>query len=212
MFPMKRLDLSFVFMLALLVTAAGLSVAAGYGQKVPPRKDFALFPSQIGEWKGERLPDLDADTLQTLGVTDYLNRSYRRGGQEVTLYVGYYRSQRAGESIHSPKHCLPGAGYEVLDSRFGHVEIPAFHRTIPVNHYRLQRDQERLFVLYWYETNGHVMASEYTSKAMLVWQAMRTGHTDGALVRVIASGSDQEAVAAEFARQVFPVLREYLGG
>jgi EpsI family protein len=208
---MKRLDIAFVAMFVLLLGAAGLSIAASRGQKVPPRRDFALFPQQIGEWKGRPLGAFDASTLELLGVTDYVNLAYRRNDKEVTLYVGYYRSQRAGESIHSPKACLPGNGYEVLETSTSLLQVPAAGRTIPINEFRLQRDQDQSFVLYWYETHGRVIASEYSAKALLVWEAMRTGRTDGALVRVTSrGGTEGEKTAAEFAREVFPVLRPYL--
>jgi len=209
---MKRSDISYLLMLAVLVGAAALSVAAGYTTAVPPRRDFAQFPAQIGEWRSAPLPDFDERTLKVLGVSDYVNRVYRKDGKQASLYVGYYRAQRAGESIHSPKNCLPGNGYEVLDSRLAEVDILAPARSIPVNFYILQRDQEQAFVLYWYETHGRVFAKEYLSKAILVWEALRTGRTDGALVRVTVSGprAESQAIAIEFAREVFPVLRPYL--
>ena len=48
-----------------------------------------------------------------LGVDDYLSRAYYRAdGAVVGLYMGYYGSQRQGDTIHSPLNCLPGAGWE----------------------------------------------------------------------------------------------------
>jgi EpsI family protein len=209
---MKRPFLAYGAMLALLVAGAILSVATNHVNGVPPRKDFALFPETIGGWHSKALPDFDERTQQLLGVTDYVNRVFRKDGKEVFLYVGYYRSQRAGETIHSPKNCLPGNGYEVLYSQQASLEIPGARRTIPVNRYVLQKDQEQLLVLYWYETHGRVFAQEYLGKAILVWEAVKTGRTDGALVRIMAAGptTQAETAASEFAKEAFPVLRTYL--
>ncbi len=205
-----RFDRSYVIMALLLFAAACGTLAMSGNRTTAPHKDFASFPLRIGDWNGQRLPDLDAETLSTLGVSDYLNAAYRRGGDEVSLYVGYYRSQRAGESIHSPRNCLPGGGYEVLEARRGELDIPALGRRIPINRYRLQRDQEQLMVLYWFETHGRVIANEYTGKAIMVWESLRTGRSDGALVRVVGTGPRGAEAAEVFARAAFPLLRPYL--
>ena len=88
-------------------------------------------------------------------------------------------------------------------------------KTIEVNYYWIQNDQAKQFVLYWYDTHGRAFASEYEGKVILVWEALRTGKTDGALIRVLVpyggpSSSGAEAAATDLARQVYPLLREYL--
>lgn len=208
---MKPGVVSYLLMLALLACAAAFSVKISQARSVPPRKDFAEFPQKIGPWRSSPMPPFDERTVELLGTSDYLYRLYTDGPTQVSLYVGYYRSQRAGESIHSPKACLPANGFEVIESKRIELAIPAANRTIPLNHYVLQRDQERILTLYWYETHGRVIANEYEGKAVLVWEALRTGRTDGALVRVITnSGEAGEAAARQFVQQVFPILREYL--
>ena len=82
----------------------------------------------------------------------------------VDLYVGYYQQQRAGESMHSPKNCLPGAGYEVLESKRVMLDIPKLHKSIEVNHYVVENERNRQFVLYWYDAHGRDFASEYEGK------------------------------------------------
>lgn len=201
-----RFDRSYVIMALLLFAAAFGSLALTHAKPAAPHKDFTSFPLRIGSWNGQRLADFDAETLATLGVSDYLNASYRSGSDQVFLYLGYYRSQRAGESIHSPRNCLPGNGFEVLEASRGELDIPALGKRIPVNRYHLQRGQEQLVVLYWYETHGRVIANEYTSKAVLVWEAMRTGRSDGALVRIMAGGPNGLEAAEDFARDVFPTF------
>jgi EpsI family protein len=48
------------------------------------------------------------------GMDTYLMRAYLRDSTYFSLYVGYYEAQNQGKSIHSPKNCLPGAGWEPL--------------------------------------------------------------------------------------------------
>lgn len=58
-------------------------------------------------------PAISAGVLGQLKPTEYLSRTYQGHGFTLDLFIAYYASQRAGESMHSPKHCLPGAGWEI---------------------------------------------------------------------------------------------------
>ncbi len=212
---MKRSNPRYAGMLILLTAAAVLSVWVRQGRAVPLRRSFDQFPLQVGDWKGRDEGKFPEEVLKVLQASDYLNRDYQhKDGAWVNLYIGYYEQQRAGESMHSPKNCLPGAGWEVLESVQKPLEIPSVHRTIDVNHYVVQNETSKSYVLYWYDTHGRAFASEYQGKAILVWEALKTGRTDGALIRVLVpyGGSSQQAeeVATTFARQVYPLLKDYL--
>ena len=94
------------------------------------------------------------------------------------------------------------------------MEIPSVHKTIEVNHYIVENESAKQFVLYWYDTHGRDFASEYKGKAILVWEALKTGRTDGALIRVLMpiSGNEEsvEKTATDFARHIYPYLKDYL--
>ena len=78
----------------------------------------------------------------------------------------------------------------------------------------LEKGLDRQLVLYWYQSHGRVVASEYWGKIYLVLDAIRTNRTDGALVRIIAPLSttedDAEQQAVGFARALYPLLGRYL--
>ena len=91
-------------------------------------------------------------------------------------------------------------------------------RPIEVNRWIIQKGEERQLVLYWYQSHGRVVASEYASKVHLVLDAVRLNRTDAALVRIIqpigpATGDSPaaaEAAAVAFARSLFPVLERVI--
>ena len=163
---------------------------------------------------------LDRKVIETLGLDDHVNRVYERAGTTpVSLYIGFYRSQRTGQTIHSPLKCLPGTGWQPVDT--GRVSLDVTDSSgrptrIQVNRYVVQKGISRHVVLFWYQMRGHVVASEYTAKLYLIDGAVRTNRTDGALVRVIVPIKDGEtdasadAVAASFVRQLFPRLTAHL--
>jgi len=210
-----------IVLLVTLLCGAGAVVRANRPEQAPPRVSFDQFPSQIGNWNGQQLPPLENRILAILGVDDYLNRVYYAPDRSVAgLYIGYYKSQRQGDSIHSPQNCLPGAGWEPLENSFMTIATAAAMGTadISVNRYVIQKGIDKQLVLYWYQSHGRVVASEYWSKFFLVRDAVRMNRTDAALVRVIvpiASGDDQgeshaQDKAVDFVKQMFPVLPSYL--
>lgn len=184
------------------------------------RTAFASFPMDVQEWKAVNAPPLDDEILKVLGVDDYLSRIYYKpSGEHVGLYMGFYASQRQGDTIHSPLNCLPGAGWEPVSE--GRLTIPNADgngREITVNRYIVQKGLDRQMVLYWYQARGRIVASEYTSKAYLINDAIRMNRTDGSMVRVIApidtrvegKAAEAEQLAAHFVRAIFPLLPAYL--
>jgi EpsI family protein len=127
---------------------------------------------------------IDADSRKLLGNTDYVARVYYKDTiPAFTTFVSYYESQTQGKTIHSPKNCLPGAGWEVLTA--GTAFIVADGVRHEVNRYELKHDQDMAVVYYWYQGRGRVVANEYRVKWNLLRDAAVAGHTEEALVRVM---------------------------
>lgn len=190
----------------LLAATAGMGFLS-HGEATPPAKQLSEFPKEIGSYHEVAEFPLDAETLKVLGVTDYASRAYYSPTQgELGLYIGYFRTQRQGASIHSPKNCLPGAGWQPTVSEIYQLDLPD-GRKVPVNLYVIRKDLDQQVVLYWYQSHGRVVASEYWGKFYMVADAIRLNRTDAALVRITAPvrNGDVEAArkqAIAFAQQV----------
>jgi EpsI family protein len=207
-------------LIVLLLGATGYAAYASRPEPEVAREPLAALPMQLAEWTGRRAPDFDERTMAVLGVDDYITRVYSAPGGPVGLYVGYYRSQRQGDTIHSPMNCLPGAGWQPVKT--GRLTLAVngaggAAREIEVNRFVIQKGEERQVVLYWYQSHGRVIASEYWGKVFLVADAVRLNRTDAALVRVISpiergerSEAAAEARAAAFVRELFPRLSAHL--
>ncbi len=176
-------------------------------------RPLSAFPLDLAGWHGEEGPDLDAETRTVLGADDYLNRFYENSDRTVVgLYVAYYASQQQGDSIHSPQHCLPGNGWHPIEH--GRLSVEADGQRFPVNRYVVEKRGDRQLVLYWFQGRGHAVASEYTNKLYLLRDALRSGRTDGALIRVVtpvgAHPSRPDDVALGFVRALLPHLTQWL--
>ena len=201
-----------------LIAASAFIVRASRPEVVPPRESLSRMPMQIGEWSGREAPEMDSRVMAVLGVDDYINRVYYTPELfPASLYIGYYRSQREGDTIHSPLNCLPGAGWNPVQS--GHIIITADNGArIEINRIVILKGVDKQVVLYWYQSHGRVVASEYWGKIYTVLDALRTNRTDAALVRVICSvaGADSqsesfaEKCAIGFVKALYPLLSRFL--
>jgi EpsI family protein len=198
----------------LLLSAFALLQTMSHGEAMIPRQPLNDLPNLLGPWSAEKESPLDDQILQVLGVSDYTNRIYFQPGQAaVQLYVGYYSSQRTGDTIHSPKNCLPGAGWDPIQFGYATVSVSG-GRKIVVNEDVIQKDQVKQLVFYWYQGRGRVIASEYAGKFWMVADAISRNRTDGALVRVITpmnDGADKaRARLLSFTQILFPSLDRFI--
>jgi len=202
------------------IAAAGVLARAERPEPVPARTSFSVFPMNVGTWRGVQGEPLEANILAVLGVDDYLTRVYYApDGAGVGLYIGYYGSQRQGDTMHSPQNCLPGAGWEPLAQSMLPIAVrgnsAGADSEVVVNRYVIQKGIDRQVVLYWYQSHGRVVASEYWAKFYLIRDAVRLNRTDGALVRVTVPIDERgeeraQSAAARFVKDLFPLLGGYL--
>lgn len=200
--------------LALLGVGCLMLFKVGQQQALPLRAPLATLSHQLLGVEGED-QTISAEEQAVAGMSEYLLRSFTtKEGTQLLVYVGYYPSQTQGKTIHSPKNCLPGSGWEPLDSRV--QEIAAGGALVPVNRYELANGQQRALVYYWYQGRGRVAANEYRVKLDLLRDAMLRGRTEEALVRIVVplsatlSDSAAETLAQEVSAQLIPEIKAVL--
>jgi EpsI family protein len=204
-------------LVCLLLVTAGAHAVWSRPPETPTRRPLAEFPGAVGSWKqvGEgTVSDAIAGVLKS---DDYLLRSYRDSqGRTAEMFVAYYAFQQAGETMHSPKNCLPGWGWKPVQNDHIALASGSDGRPIEINRYIVEKDGRQSVVLYWYQAHGRVIASEYAGKAYLVWDALRYNRRDGSLVRFVVpvprggSVSDATRTGLDLAAAGFQLLPRYL--
>jgi EpsI family protein len=196
----------------LLVGAALIQVLAA-DEVLPPPSSLSRLAPQLGDWQAVAEHEFDANTVDVLRADDYVARTYARSGQSADLLVAYYASQRQGQTIHSPMNCLPGAGWQPVSTGRVLIDVGAA-APIESNRYVIQKGLDKQLVFYWYQSAHRTVASEYAAKMYLVLDSMRTGRSDGALVRIVSPiGRDEAAAersALDFVRVLYPALSAHL--
>ena len=127
---------------------------------------------------------IDPKEQRVAGMTEYVARAYQRDGK-VSFFtlVSYYDKQSKGKTIHSPRNCLPGAGWEIMQGAVVMLNVDGKPR--PVNRYVLKNRNAMAVAYYWYQGRGRVTANEYAVKWNLLRDAALHGRTEEALVRVV---------------------------
>jgi EpsI family protein len=203
--------------LLLLLEAMAYYAFASRAETVPPVEPLLLFPSVIGDWLIYRDFPLDKEVLDVLKADDTLNRFYvNQATKEMAgLYIAYFQTQRYGQAPHSPKNCLPGAGWEPIKEDFVTLSVPGWDAPIRVNRYVVEHGDEKSVTLYWYQSHNRVIATEYAAKFWAVADSIRNRRSDTALVRIMIPVGPAGVEAAEqtgnrFVQAVFPSLLHQL--
>jgi EpsI family protein len=211
------------FWVVFVILAAALATLKVRGDvdRVPATAPLDQMPQKIGVWTSEDLA-LSKETLDVLGDGRFLNRMYtaqdengRMVAPPVSLFIGYFPTQRSGQSIHSPQNCLPGAGWSFLSSKV--VDLHSDDgRVYRVGDYLIANSGQKQVVLYWYLAHGRSVANDYLAKAYMMADAIRWNRTDGALVRVVTPVEPNESIEAaeqraeRFAGEMTPMLPRFI--
>jgi EpsI family protein len=202
----QRLTFHVTSTVLLLSVTLAVSKVTANRKPEPLLRPLSTIGLQIAGFTGTENPPLLETVLQELKATSYITRTYRRPDLDADLFIAFYARQRAGESMHSPKHCLPGSGWEIWD--YSTIEIPAGPNKFTINKYSISHDSDRRVVLYWYQSRKRVFASEYLGKLLLSQDALLQNSTAAAIVRIIVRdkpGATQGA--AEFAAELIPQMQ-----
>jgi exosortase D (VPLPA-CTERM-specific) len=222
--PAKPQTLGLAAALTLLACVAALAVttsvtSALQSAPIPARERFADFPSRLDSWSGQ--PDLlDTETLGSLKATDSYLGDFNAapGAPPVNFFVAYYDSLGKGAAIHSPRVCLPGAGWEFAafeERDFGEL-APGVRGTY--NSVIIQKGERKILMYYWYQQRERRTASEFSMKYYILADSVSLARKDGALVRlytpIAGEGQAGETAAsvrlASFAQAMLPLLPRYL--
>lgn len=165
---------------------------------VPERDSFVSFPMKFNKWEG-RYVTMQQQYIDVLQFDDYFMANYSSDtNNSINLYIAYYESQRKGASIHSPRSCIPGGGWQIVSHQASTVSMSDVNT--PVNKLVIQKGSHKQLVYYWFDQRGRKLTNEYIVKWYLFWDALTMNRTDGALVRVtsyVKPGQDMNEVESD---------------
>jgi EpsI family protein len=170
----------------------------------------------VGPWQATAEQSIGPDVTAYLKPDEYILRDYvdNGNGGTIGLFVAYFKSLQNTYGPHSPRICLPGSGWLVSSSKIANIAVPGRPGGIPVNQFTMEKSNQRILVLYWYQNDRDVWADEFYAKLRLLPDLIRYRRSDVSLVRLVApmrdSSSDPELKdCTQFTEQIFPLLAEH---
>lgn len=205
----------FASSLGALLAAWAFVLSYDSGSPVPLRKPLAEMPATVGNWQAQENAPLGDDVVGILRLSDYVLRRYvTPQGESLWLYAAYWDTQRRGAQIHSPKHCLPGGGWNPLQADTVEIPTASSRERVVVNRYLMQKDSNYMMVAYWFQAQGRTIASEFDAKLALVQSSITQHRSDAALVRISAMVTDDPEKTwtrlADYIAAAYPKLTEIL--
>jgi len=182
---------------AILLAGGCLLVALVQRQQaVPLAGSLSQLPREMLGFKSTDIP-VSPEEQRIAGMSSFVLRVFSDSSARAafSVYVGYYEAQSQGKSIHSPKNCLPGAGWEPLSS--GQTTVPTPRGAFRVNRYVLANGSRTAVVYYWYQGRGRIQASEYAVKWDLLRDKAVRGRSEEALVRIVVPYTGGRLAAAD---------------
>ncbi|MCX6825862.1 MAG: EpsI family protein [candidate division Zixibacteria bacterium] len=205
----------YLFTIALLLIGGIVGNLFRFSVRQPNRMpNFSVIPIELNGYMGQER-NLDETSGEVLKADITTLRDYSASDQTYRgLFIAYFKSQKYGSQIHSPKHCLPGGGWKI-------DVIQAFPMRLPdgsireINHLVISNPNFRSVMFYWYETRSGIIRSEYGLKLDLIKNALFLRPTDAAIVRITVDAPDRNIEKAtkqgiHFIETIYPHLKKSL--
>ena len=194
----KTSVLFWLLLLALLVGGGIINLWERAGEARVSRQPLKDFPAQMGSWHqmGNDIR-FDQETEKILRADDYVSRNFEANGRVASFYVGYYETQRTGETYHSPLNCLPGSGWTMSDGARVAITPAGGGAPFEANRFVVANGNDRALMIYWYQGRGRAVASEYWGKIYTVVDSVRRRRSDGAMVRIMVPLGESKDLAQQ---------------
>ncbi len=192
-----------VLISCLLIVAGGaFANFLRYSERMPDRAtSFGDIPYTLSDYSGEERR-FEAYNYDVLKADTTALRLYRGpAGDTYWLFVAYFRSQKYGSQIHSPKHCLPGGGWRI--DRLEPFALSLSASTVKeVNRLIIAEGENRQLMFYWFETRGGVIHNEFALKWDLMKNSLLLRPTDASIIRLTTPMVPGESIDAATNRAV----------
>ena len=202
-----------ILTLFLLVEGVAFYAIAMRPENLPPVGPLDQFPRHFSDWYMLRESKVEQEVQDVLKADDLLSRQYinSAGNTGAYLFIAFFKTQREGQAPHSPKNCLPGSGFEPLESYPITLQFPGRKEPATINRYLTARGDEKSVTLYWYQSHSRIIAGEFAAKLWLIADSVRYHRSDTALVKFVVPVFNNEAdraskTAVEFAQAMYPSL------
>jgi EpsI family protein len=129
--------------------------------------DLKVIPESIDGYRSEAFR-MSPEAARILGSDTTLTRLYSDGRRELEFFLGFFKDQQKNSQIHSPKHCYPGSGWDII--REDEVRLKLEEDILPARSILISDGNSKRLVIYWFNINGRFTNNEFGLK----WQQLKS--------------------------------------
>ncbi len=190
----------------------------GKAESVRSNKTLSLDQALKGGdgWKAGKHIPFDKSVVDALHLDDYLNKTFVRNGQRVSLYIGYYLTAGKVGAAHDPMVCFPGQGWTVSNRNKGEITLAADpEQKVSYSTMRVALGEGTNLILYWFQAYEIANADTLSQKLTSLSQKFTGAGEDNAFVRLTcdtSKTSESECLEnmLEFTKAFYPVFLDYI--
>jgi EpsI family protein len=205
----------YLLAIILLIVGGVIGNTLRFSGRLPDKMaDFSVIPNELNGYTGKEIGlDLVSAEVLKADLTTLRDFSYSDKSR-IGLFMAYFKSQKYGSQIHSPKHCLPGGGWRIENIRPYMLTLPDGTQK-EINQVIIADKNFKSVMFYWYETRSGAIRSEYGLKLDLVKNSLSLNPTDAAIVRVTIDTPENDIKAAskrglQFIETFYPYIKQAL--
>lgn len=160
---MKRVSFIFLFLALLFIPLVQL-IKPSYENvdSLPLPNMDAFAPPVVENWTVEDIPlgnteAVSESALKTLKLDSFVQRSYKRAGKDITVYIAYWKPGTMDTRLvasHTPDRCWVENGWSCEESRNGAAMDMNGLDIVPVQYRRFKMKGHSQTVYYWLMVNG----------------------------------------------------------
>lgn len=190
---------TFIAAAALIGVVFLVTTAIKYGQPDSATNiNFDSFPLEKGDWSGYR-DDIPGYVVDLLHPIDIFSATYTNGtGEQVHLLFDFF-SGSGGP--HSPRNCLPGSGWTLLDHESRQIEFDS--DTITVYRFRLGKGDQSYVMDFWYVTPLGETANDFVFKLHELATSLAFLPRHVAFIRIVAARTPAGLAALDDFERLF---------
>jgi len=209
---------AFAVSVALLASVGILSLSTGSMPALAIEGGIQGFPLRIAQYDGTS-QEVDPEIVKASGAEEAFSGTYTdASGSAVFLYMGYRSTAFLSNEnfFHTPTVCIPSSGWvEKEVKRRTIADVPGFG-SLEVMTMLIEKEGRRQLVYFWFQTRDKATYDKNINRFQLSMHAIRRDNTHDLFIRPITpvrqseSVQDAEARLDGFAREMMPVLLQFL--
>jgi len=172
--------------------------------------------NNIEGWTNSGFDPLEEQIIDVLYLDDYVNMNFSNGKEIISLYVGYYLSNKKVGAAHDPLVCFPGQGWKISNKSTEKLQLTSFgDESISYSIMVGSLGQQKELIVYWFQAYDTANNSTLSQKLSLLFNRILHKGEDNAFVRLTIPLNDRSVLECKhivdnFIKNFHPVFIEYI--